>query len=382
MALELEPDPAREIIDHGLTAADLSLKREPEPPPKARLLAAGKLGLTFPAGLEPAPKKLTAEPALDDQLPKADVLVVVWTADEVDALADVLTPGVGRNSWYRYRRGFQALLPQIRSGAPAHFAQRLGSYYLTMIGGRRVLLLKSELHLNQDGVKTGEGTATLPVAELFRRAIAETGVGLVITTGTAGATFADHALGHVVVTRGARFRLAKEFRNEPFAKAAYKAAGEVPTKQLKAAAKLLGVHKERLVEPALGPPTPSYKWKGPLIKAAKPKPKIHLDGVDFPAFHPMLSTDWFEFGTTTNALDAEGCAMEMGDAVLGMVAKEMGASAPRWLVVRNLSDPVIDGRLDPGVQTMWSTWLYKKYGYWTSVNGAIAVWAMIAGDAG
>ena len=43
----------------------------------------------------------------------------------------------------------------------------------------------------------------------------------------------------------------------------------------------------------------------------------------------MLSTDSFEFGTSANALDVEGCGVEMGDAVLGMVAAEMGDDACR-----------------------------------------------------
>ena len=32
--------------------------------------------------------------------------------------------------------------------------------------------MKSELHLNQDGVKTGDGTATLPVKDFFLQIIA------------------------------------------------------------------------------------------------------------------------------------------------------------------------------------------------------------------
>jgi len=97
----------------------------------------------------------------------ADVLVVTWTAAEVLALADTLTPGVNpRTRWYRYARNFESYLPEIRSGAPARFANRLGSYYPTTIGSKKVLCVKSELHMNQDSVKTGAGTATLPVARL------------------------------------------------------------------------------------------------------------------------------------------------------------------------------------------------------------------------
>jgi hypothetical protein len=52
-------------------------------------------------------------------------------------------------------------------------AERLASYYPTRIGSKKVLCVKSELHLNQDGKKTGAGTATLPVAKLVRQMIDE-----------------------------------------------------------------------------------------------------------------------------------------------------------------------------------------------------------------
>jgi hypothetical protein len=50
---------------------------------------------------------------------------------------------------------------------------------------------------------------------------------------------------------------------------------------------------------------------------------IKLDGRDMPEFHPILTTDFFEFGTHNNNLEDEGCAVEMGDAVLGLVCSEL-----------------------------------------------------------
>ena len=78
-----------------------------------------------------------------------------------------------------------------------------------------MLCIKSELHLNQDGVKTGEGTATLPVKDLFKQIIAETNAKVILTIGTSGSVFDEFELGDVVVTRAAKFRLQNEFRNEP-----------------------------------------------------------------------------------------------------------------------------------------------------------------------
>ena len=57
---------------------------------------------------------------------------------------------------------------------------------------------------------------------------------------------------------------------------------------------------------------------------------------------------------------------EMGDAVLGLVAEDMGASAPRWLAIRNVSDPQIkaDG-LTLKQQAAIAAQIYKGFGRWS-----------------
>jgi hypothetical protein len=342
------------------------------------------LNLPWTTGLAPTPQELDPEPASGAPLPKADVLVVTWTVAENEALADVLTPGFSRKNWYRYDRKFNEYKPKIRQGAPALKANRLGSYFPTKIGSRSVICFKSELHLNQDGVRTGDGTATLPVKDLFHQMIAEVQPELVITVGTAGATFLDHQLGDTMITRGAKFRLSQEFKNETFAHKAYKCEKfQIPTKHLEKAHELLKIHAHQLVEPDFGPPTKNYDFPHPLIKAPKNEPDFKIDGVHFDEFHPMLTTDFFEFGNSKNQLELEGCGVEMGDAVLGMVCEELGDAAPHWLVIRNASDPQINGDLQDkpralNMQAHWAVWYYETYGYWTSVNSAIATWAMIA----
>jgi hypothetical protein len=382
-----ESDPierAREIIEFGLTADDLGPRKvEVEPTELA------DLGLPWPEGLAPQPQPLEVEPDTADPLPAADVLVVTWTVAEVEALADTLTPGFSRKNWYRYDRFFDTKYrPQIRKGAPALKVNRLGSYFPTRIGEATVLCVKSELHLNQDGIATGEGTATLPVAELFRQMIDEVQPRLVITVGTAGATFGDHELGDVIITRAARFRLSREFKNEPFNGTTYRCDFALPQGRLPAAKPLLALHADRLIEPDFGPPTKMYAFDQPLIPGPRPRPDLKIDGRDFDAFLPMLTTDFFEFGTSKNELWRIGCGVEMGDAVLGMVIEELeraGQQAPRWLVIRNASDPQINGDLPDrpramNMQAHWAVWYYETYGYWTSVNSAIATWAMVADD--
>lgn len=380
-----ESDPieaARRRIDYGLTEDDLGPRQV-----QAGAAPAAALGLAWPPGLAPQPRELEDEPQTSDPLPRADVLAVTWTVAEVNALADTLTPGFESRSWYRYDRFFATKYKdKIRRGAPALKANRLGSYFPTRVGDVDLLCFKSELHLNQDGVKTGPGTATLPVADLFRQMIQEVKPRLVITVGTAGATFGDHELGDVMITRAARFRLSQEFKNEPFNGKTYRCDFALPQSRLTAAKALLDAHKDKLVEPAFGPPTKLYHFQGPLIQPPDNDPDFKLDGRDFQAFLPMLTTDFFEFGTSSNHLEQEGCGVEMGDAVLGLVVKEMqdaGQAAPRWLVIRNASDPQINGDLPSqpralNMQAHWAVWYYETYGYWTSVNSAIATWAMLA----
>lgn len=381
-----EADPielARHIIEFGKDEEDNQDRKV-----EAEATALADLGLAWPDGLAPEPFELNPEPATSDPLPEADVLVVTWTVAEVEALADTLTPGFSRKNWYRYDRFFQEkYVSQIRKGAPALNAKRLGSYFPTRIGDKSVLCFKSELHMNQDGISTGDGTATLPVKDMFHQLIAEVKPKLFITVGTAGATFLEHELGDVMITRGAKFRLNREFKNEDFNGKEYRCEDyEIPTAQFAAARALLKQHASNLVEPDFGPPTKRYEFDGPLIKAPTNTPDFKLDGRDFPDFHPMLTTDFFEFGTSSNGLEQIGCGVEMGDAVLGMVVeelKEQGADAPLWLVIRNASDPQINGDLPDkprarNMQAHWAVWYYETYGYWTSVNSAIATWAMIA----
>jgi len=371
-------DLARRIYDYGLTADDLG-------PRLHGAAAAGKaravLSIDWPAGLAPTPHELATEPDPTDPMPRADVLVITWTAAEMLALADTLTPGVNpRTRWYRYGRNFEAFLPEIRGGAPARQAGRLGSYYPTTIGSKSVLCVKSELHLNQDGVKTGAGTATLPIARFLEQIYAEVRPKLVITVGTAGGTLPSAELGDVMITRSVKFRCAQEFRLEPFNGQTYVSTARIKRTHLAAAVRLMSAHVDQLTEPDFGPPTEFYAF-GANLPGHVNTPSILVEGTHFPVGLPMLTTDYFEFGTSTNGLDALGCGVEMGDAVFGLVAERLGPTSPKWLVIRNASDPRINGHLPTApvdMQAHWAVWYYEQFGYWTSVNSAIATWSQIA----
>jgi hypothetical protein len=353
------------------------------PAPEAEAMLPTLAPIEWPDDLAPDPQAPAQAPQDDDPFPNCDVAVITWTADEADALAQVLTPGHSRLNWFPYTKGFDALKDQIRGGAPALNARRLASYFPTQIGSKAVLCIKSELHMNQDGKKTGDGTATLPVKELFRAVIEETEADLILTIGTSGAVFETFGLGDVVITRGAKFRLNDEFKNEPFNGQSYKSNWDIPTDHVAKAEALMRPVGDQLKEPDIGPPTKEYAWNGPPLKGRGNVPQIRIDGHDMPEFWPILTTDYFEYGTSENRLDKEGCAVEMGDAVLGLLCSELN-DPPNWGVIRNMSDPVINGDLPTqefrvNMQTTYAVGYYTAYGHYTSICGAIATWAVIAG---
>jgi hypothetical protein len=373
---------ARYLLSRGLNPETLVPDREP-----LRLAAeAAPHTIAFPAGFAPVvvPAPAGQDPAA--VLPAADLVVVTWTVDELAGLAKVFTPGHSAAKWTRYTHLYDTYAPLIRKGAPAATSKRLGSYQLVTVAGLRVLLFKSELHLNQDGIPTGAGTATLPVKTLFLQLIAETGCRHILTVGTAGSVFDDFQLGDVVVSRAARFRCQREFRNEAFNNTTFTNDWQIPLSRFDVGEQLMAGFADQVVEPPFAPPTTHFPFPGtPIISAPANAPDIKLEqgGRDMPEFHPILTTDYFEYGTTANRLDHQGAAVEMGDAALGLACSEL-PDPPKWACVRNMSDPVINGTLPSkeyklNEQTTWAVGYYTAYGLWTSTLGALATWAITAG---
>ncbi len=319
--------------------------------------------IPWPKGLAPTPIAAPRGIAAEDPLPKADVLVVTWTAAEVRALADVLTPGVSSDQWLTYRHRFDSFYrARIDKQAPAlgadHGRGLLGLYSLAKIGKRKVLCMKSDLHLSQDGPK-------LPVRDLWKQIIEETGAKLVITTGTAGGVGADVLLGDVIVTPHVRFDCQKTFKSQPFAQASYANSGAPPSAYFRTAnSKLIPVNAMQL---------PAAPRLPKIVTGTKSKP------ID------VLTADFFAFDDNTDfyglrAADAQARAVEMGDAVLGLVCTEDLKKPPSWFVVRNASDPQIGGSGTMRDKAAEAGRIYERYGYWTTVGSAIATWALIAAD--
>jgi hypothetical protein len=96
----------------------------------------------------------------------------------------------------------------------------------------------------------------------------------------------------------------------------------------------------------------------------------------------VVTTDFFGFDTSDNHFKLQGLGdvSEMGDAILGLVASNLAHKAPRWLAIRNVSDPQIKAEGTIRQQAALAAQIYKGFGRWSSVCSAITCWASIAAE--
>jgi nucleoside phosphorylase len=317
--------------------------------------------IPWPQGLAPKPAA-RAPGSGAGPLPRADVLVVTWTMDEGHALSRVLTPGKDSdNDYVAYTHNFAALSRQMSKGSPAVEAKRLGTFWTTAIGNKKAVVFKSDSHLSQDTDKHFPASGILPNAELWKQIIEEVQPKLVLTTGTAGGIGKNCEVGDVVVSAVVRFDSTSWLKKATFASDHY-ASQAAKTAFFSQANELFKANASQL---------PSDNKRPPAITVVAP---TDLSG-------SVVTTDFFGFDTTDNHFKLQGLGdvSEMGDAVLGMVAQSLGASAPLWLAIRNVSDPEIDATgLTLKQQAQLAATIYKAYGRWSSVCSAIVCWAAVA----
>jgi nucleoside phosphorylase len=303
------------------------------------------------------------DPSPNQELPSSKWLVITWTKDEHKALRTAFTPGVKIDDWYKYAHNFDAFIPDIHPGAPSRRLQHIGSYYKVKIGNKDVLCFKSEFHLNQDGKK-------LPLKKMVEQIIEETNAKFVLSIGTAGGVAGGDELGDVVVSNSALFNLKNEFKNESFNHKKFQSSWDInETLFHEINSQMISIQ-----EPGYAPPTKRIPFEGQPLTLPPNTPDIN-----YQKNHPILTTDFFEFGNSINHLDKLGSAVEMDDAVIAMVCDEM-LSIPNYAFVRNISDPVLNGDLEEKIQIMWAVWYHTQFGIQTSFNGALATWSIIAGN--
>lgn len=302
----------------------------------------------------------------DAELPAADAVLFTWTNAEANAMAAVLTPGVWAAppshwvgpAWYEYTNQWASKFAgRSTARGPASTGHYIGKYMPVIVGGKRVLLFKSNFHLARDDL-------SLPVKDMFKQVLEQTGAKLAITTGTAGAIGDKLQLGDVVVTNTAHFKLDGSFKKAPY-------NGRTVTGPFtpKATASL------NLVNSSL------VKANAAILKKAsippkRARPRIFLPATIGETGEPavIVTTDKFEYDDAANtfALQNLGAMVEMGDAVLGLACEELAAQVD-WLAIRNASDP----QMPAGATEAQSSDIYARYGYWTSIPSVLASWAVV-----
>lgn len=310
--------------------------------------------IQWPKGLAPTPAK-SLQATSKDPLPKADVLVVTWTVDEGHALSRVLTPGKdSRNDYLPYTNNFAAISKKMRAGCPALEAMRLGTYWTTKIGSKSVVVFKSDSHMSQDGPQ-------LPNIDVWQQIIDQVKPKLVITTGTAGGIGKQFEVGDVIVSSIVRFDCIAKFKKEPFHRSNYSSA-RANTKFFNTAKGLFKFNAAQL---------PKDNTRAPEIVISPP------DALK----SSVVTTDFFGFDTSDDHFKLQGLGdvSEMGDAVLGLVVSKM-PNKPRWLAVRNVSDPQIKAEGTLKDQEQIAAQIYKAFGRWSTVCSAITCWAAIAAE--
>ena len=145
----------------------------------------------------------------------------------------------------------------------------------------------------------------------------------------------------------------------------------------------MAVHAAQLDEPDFGPPTKKYDFDGPLVPGtdehARHEDRRHATSR---RNHPILTTDFFEFGTSSNGLEQIGAASRwaMRCSAWWPRSSDRARRSGSWFAthpIRRSTATCRERRRRRHAGALGGLVL-RDYGYWTSVMSAIATWAMIA----
>lgn len=357
--------------------------------------------IPWPAGFAPTPAALgNYAPGAKITGPvsaKADALMILYTEPETQALLDVFTGNAEwsparRKQWCGYGHNFDEFKPLI-DGIDGDTALEQGLFgYLSAltIGGKTVVLYKSELHPKQNGAK-------LPFVPVIQQLITELRPGLVISTGTAGAIGGTLNCGDVAITSSARFKCEVQYPNEPDIDT-LSANQTALTNHVTVNARYISYAAENFTKLALGGLQECYgklqKLPGyGFVKKNTAAPAIYVTSQSpVPGPQPMaiVSADYLTVDDNHDAegLQALGIMNDTDDAFVFYAISTMAGNKPAWLSVRNASEPQIVAKPFPAgtprqtiVNDLKATagTIYGIYQYCTTLCSAFACWGVVAG---
>ena len=328
---------------------------------------------------------------------KVDVLIILYTELETQALLDVFTndgswSAARRKTWNGYGHNFAKFKPMIEGieGDAALEAGLFGYLSAAKIGTKTVALYKSELHPKQNGPQ-------LPFVPVIGQLISELAPTLVISTGTAGAIGGTLNCGDVAVTEAARFHCQVQYPNEPQINSM--SANHTPLSNsfsidpqqiAYAATKLAPLALPGLAQcHARLQQSPGYSF----VRKNAAAPSIYVTGQNpVPGPEPMaiVSADYLtvDDNNDSEGLQALGIMNDTDDAFAFYAIGQLTGNQPAWVSVRNASEPQIVAKpFPPGtssttiVNDLKATagTIYGIYQYCTTLSSAFACWAVIAG---
>jgi nucleoside phosphorylase len=331
------------------------------------------------AAIDGQPPELLSAPA--DTLPEADAVVITWAESEWAALEHVF---VRSNHEMPYEASHERHWSEWQSydrdmppygGSDSESWDSWGSYRLVKINDRKVLLFKSNTHLDWPGQRYLE--------DLIYRIARDVRPRLLLSIGTAGGSRLHDHLGTVnVVNAGALYDPDTAPSDWPTYAGSFAPNWSIIEKP--GFGKLLfpiPATPERLRKLADGF-NAHYGTDYPLRvlnpgRLNDPTPEPVLNDLT-PQKTALLTTATFVVGNTSGQYAGFAC-IEMDDAVIGKVCREKGVS---FAFVRNLSDPAQNAELPTEVQGNWGSAVYDLFGFYTSYNGALAAWAILAAEEG
>ena len=381
----------------GVSAADPFAKAALEQSPVYVDLGA----ISWPANLAPTLTPLgsyaAGEKITERLQAKADVLIVLYTEPETSALLDVFTGNKAwsptrRKQWCGYAHNFAKYKSSIvGAGDDTGLKEGLFGYLsAAKIGGKTVVLYKSELHPKADG-------DLLPFVPVMGQLISELAPSLVVSTGTAGAIGNHLQCGDVTICNTARFHCQRDYPTEPDINSM--STKNTPlTNNIQVETKYVEYAATNLTKLSLRGLAQCYvnlqKQNGySFVKKNVGSPAIYVAGKNpVPGPQPMatVSADYLTVDDNHNAegLQLLGVVNETDDAFLFYAISKISGSKPGWLSVRNASEPQIVAKpFPPGTSTTTivdnlkkaAGTIYGIYQYCTTLNSAFACWGVIAG---
>ena len=308
-------------------------------------------------------------------LPVADAVVITWADAEWAAMQHVFCGSESAMAYSARNTGTWSGWTTYAAGMPKNKVSGWsywGEWRLVGIGGKRVMLWKSNTHLDFPGQ-----TELLAMVQML---IKQVKPGLVLSIGTAGgAQVGDHVGTVRAVSAGTLYEMGKAQGSWPVYKNAWtsvdsvlKAGGfgsllfPVPTTE----SDLQGLCAQ--FNTYYGTKYSIFELDPDGLNSGDTIPKVFDETGGASS---LLTTPTFVVGTTAGTYAPYAC-IEMDDALIGEVC---GAAGVAFGFVRNVSDPVQSAALPAEIQGNWGSAVYDTYGIYTSFNGALAAWAMLAG---